>query len=135
MFRTLSAAVLCALVALAAPTTAAAQAQAANGNIEGIVKDTTGAPLPGVSVTVTNMDTGTARTSVTNDEGVYRAILLPLGRYRVIAELQGFKTFEQQGITLSAGQTALINIQLGVGSVVRDGDRHERVAGRAARQD
>ena len=63
------------------------------------------------------MDTGTARTSVTNDEGVYRAILLPLGRYRIVAELQGFKTFEQQGITLSAGQTALINIQLGVGSV------------------
>ena len=60
---------------------------------------------------------GTARTSITNDEGVYRAILLPLGRYRVVAELQGFKTFEQQGITLSAGQTALINVELGVGSV------------------
>ncbi len=117
MARTLSMVVLCALVALAAPTPAAAQAQAANGNIEGIVKDTTGAALPGVSVTVTNMDTGTARTSVTNDEGVYRAMLLPLGRYRVVAELQGFKTFEQQGVTLSAGQTALINIQLGVGSV------------------
>ena len=123
MFRVLSVAVLGALVALAAPTAAAAQAQAANGNIEGIVRDTTGAALPGVTVTVTNMDTGTARTSITNDEGVYRAILLPLGRYRVVAELQGFKTFEQQGITLSAGQTALINVQLGVGSVVRDGDR------------
>ena len=117
MFRVLSAAVLSVLVALSAPTAAAAQAQAANGNIEGIVRDTTGAALPGVSVTVTNMDTGTARTSITNDEGVYRAILLPLGRYRIVAELQGFKTFEQQGITLSAGQTALINVQLGVGSV------------------
>jgi hypothetical protein len=106
-----------ACVALAVPATAAAQAQAANGNIEGIVRDTTGAALPGVTVTVTNMDTGTARTSVTNDEGVYRAILLPLGRYRIVAELQGFKTFEQQGITLSAGQTALINLHLGVGSV------------------
>ncbi len=117
MLRPLSVAVLCALFALAMPTTAAAQAQAANGNIEGIVRDTTGAALPGVTVTVTNMDTGTARTSVTNDEGVYRAVLLPLGRYRIVAELQGFKTFEQQGISLSAGQTALINIQLGVGSV------------------
>ena len=108
---------LIALIALVAPAGAAAQAQAANGNIEGIVRDTTDAPLPGVTVTVTNMDTGTARTSITNDEGVYRAILLPLGRYRIVAELQGFKTFEQQGITLSAGQTALINVQLGVGSV------------------
>lgn len=117
MFRMVWAAVLGAAVALAAPTTAAAQAQAANGNIEGIVRDTTGAALPGVTVTVTNMDTGTARTSITNDQGVYRAILLPLGRYRVVAELQGFKTFEQQGLTLSAGQTALINIELSVGSV------------------
>ena len=115
--RLLSVGVLIALIALVAPAAAAAQAQAANGNIEGIVRDTTDAPLPGVTVTVTNMDTGTARTSITNDEGVYRAILLPLGRYRIVAELQGFKTFEQQGITLSAGQTALINLQLGVGSV------------------
>ncbi len=117
MFRILSVALLGAFVALAAPTTAAAQAQAANGNIEGVVRDTTGAALPGVTVTVTNMDTGTTRTSVTNDEGVYRAILLPLGRYRLVAELQGFKTFEQQGITLSAGQSALINLELGVGNV------------------
>ena len=115
--RLLSVGVLSALIALVAPAAAAAQAQAANGNIEGIVRDTTDAPLPGVTVTVTNMDTGTARTSITNDEGVYRAILLPLGRYRIVAELQGFKTFEQHGITLSAGQTALINVQLGVGSV------------------
>jgi Carboxypeptidase regulatory-like domain/TonB dependent receptor len=117
MFRLLSGVLLSAFVALAAPTAAAAQAQAANGNIEGSVHDTTGAALPGVTVTVTNMDTGTARTSITNDEGVYRAILLPLGRYKIVAELQGFKTLEQQGITLSAGQTALINLQLGVGSV------------------
>jgi hypothetical protein len=68
-------------------------------------------------VTVTNMDTGTTRSSMTNTDGVYRAPLLPLGRYRVSAELQGFKTFEQQGITLSAGQTALINIDLSVGNV------------------
>jgi hypothetical protein len=117
MFRALGVAALVACAALAAPSPAAAQAQAANGNIEGLVRDTTGAALPGVTVTVTNMDTGTSRTSITNDEGVYRAILLPLGRYRIVAELQGFKTFEQQGVTLSAGQTALINVELGVGSV------------------
>ena len=135
MFRVLSAAVLSVLVALSAPTAAAAQAQAANGNIEGIVRDTTGAALPGVSVTVTNMDTGTARTSITNDEGVYRAILLPLGRYRIVAELQGFKTFEQQGITLSAGQTALINVAARRRERRRDGDGDERVADCPAGQD
>jgi hypothetical protein len=117
MVRALSAGILSVLLALAAAAPAAAQAQAANGNIEGIVRDSTGAALPGVSVSVANMDTGLTRTSITNDDGVYRAVLLPLGRYTVKAELQGFKTFEQQGISLSAGQTALINVELGVGSV------------------
>jgi hypothetical protein len=118
MRRTLWSALLFALLSICLPVHAfAAQAQAANGNIEGVVRDTTGAALPGVTVTLTNMDTGTARTSVTNDEGVYRAVLLPLGRYKVLAELQGFKTFEQHGVSLSAGQTALINIELGVGNV------------------
>jgi hypothetical protein len=117
MFRALWVGALCAFLALAAPGRASAQAQAANGNIEGIVRDTTNAPLPGVTVTVTNTDTGATRTSLTNDEGVYRAVLLTLGRYKVVAELQGFKTFEQQGISLSAGQTAIVNVQLGVGNV------------------
>ena len=117
MLRTLGTGLLAALLALAAPHAASAQAQAANGNIEGTARDSSGATLPGVTVTVTNMDTGTTRSSVTNEAGVYRALLLPLGRYKVAAELQGFKTFEQQGITLSAGQTALINFELSVGSV------------------
>src|SRR6478609_10125227 len=117
MLRTLGIGLLAALLALAAPHAASAQAQAANGNIEGTARDSSGASLPGVMVTVTNMDTGTTRSVVTNETGVYRALLLPLGRYRVAAELQGFKTFEQQGITLSAGQTALINVELSVGNV------------------
>jgi len=104
-----------ALVAAAIP--AAAQSQAINGSIEGTVRDNTGAILPGVTVTVTNTDTGAERVVVTNDEGVYRAPLLPLGTYQVSAELQGFKKFEQQGISLSAGQTALINVVLSVGNV------------------
>ena len=117
MFRALGAIVRGVLLAVVIPAVASAQATAVNGNIEGIVRDTTGAALPGVAVTVTNMDTGTTRTSVTNEDGVYRAILLPLGRYRIVAELQGFKTFEQQGVSLSARQTALINVELSVGSV------------------
>ena len=117
MFRRLIYQIVILLFVSAAAARVGAQAQAANGNIEGIVRDTTGAALPGVSVTVTNMDTGTARTSLTNSDGVYRAILLPLGRYKVAAELQGFKTFEQQGISLSAGQIVVINIELAVGSM------------------
>jgi Carboxypeptidase regulatory-like domain/TonB dependent receptor-like, beta-barrel len=94
-----------------------AQSQAINGTIEGTITDQSGAAIPGVSVTVSNVDTGDTRVVVSNDAGVYRAPLLPLGRYRVTAELQGFRRFEQQGLTLSAGQTAVINISLSVGNM------------------
>jgi hypothetical protein len=94
-----------------------AQSQAINGTIEGTITDQSGAALPGVSVTVSNVDTGDTRVVVSNASGVYRAPLLPLGQYRVAAELQGFKKFEQQGLTLSAGQTAVINVSLSVGNM------------------
>ena len=73
--------------------------------------------LPGVTVTITNIETGTERSVATNDAGFYRAPLLPLGGYRVVAELQGFKKFEQAGVTLQAGQTAVVNVTLQVGAV------------------
>jgi hypothetical protein len=94
-----------------------AQSQAINATIEGTITDASGASLPGVSVTVSNVDTGDTRVVVSNEGGVYRAPLLALGRYRVSAELQGFKKFEQQGLSLSAGQTAVINVALSVGDM------------------
>jgi carboxypeptidase family protein len=105
------------LLALSFAAAAAAQGQAINGTIEGTVADTSGAVLPGVTVTVTNTDTGEVRVVVTNEAGVYRAPLLPLGAYRVSAELQGFRKYEQTGIALSAGQVAVINVALGVGAI------------------
>jgi hypothetical protein len=94
-----------------------AQSTATNGTIEGTVKDDQGALLPGVTVTVINIATNDQRVVVSNEAGLYRAPLLSLGTYRVSAELQGFKKFEQTGITLRSGQTAVIDIQLGVGTV------------------
>jgi hypothetical protein len=117
MARNLLRTLACALFALGLPAAAWAQAQAANGNIEGVIRDPSGGVLPGVTVTVTNLDTGTARTVVTNETGVYRVLLLPLGTYRVAAELQGFRRSEQSGLTLAAGQTLVVDIQLTVGGV------------------
>ena len=99
------------------PAHALAQSQAANGAIEGTVFDTSGGVLPGVTVTVTNVDTGVERSIITNEKGLYRAPLLPLGTYRVTAELQGFKKFEQTGVQLSVGETAVVNATLSVGTV------------------
>jgi carboxypeptidase family protein/TonB-dependent receptor-like protein len=103
------------LIALATP--AFAQSQAANGAIEGTIVDSSGGVLPGVTVTLTNIDTGAERSVVTNDKGLYRAPLLTLGTYRVVAELPGFKKFEQTGIKLSVGQTAVVNVAMGVGAL------------------
>ncbi len=94
MFRIVSV----VIATLALSTTAFAQSQAINGSIEGTIVDDQAAVLPGVTVTVTNLDTGDTRVVVTNESGLYRAPLLPLGAYRVSAELQGFKRFEQTGI-------------------------------------
>jgi hypothetical protein len=113
MFR----AVFAFLLSLSLSASALAQSQAANGSIEGTVADPSGAVLPGVTVTVTNKDTGALRAVITNEAGLYRAPLLPLGAYTVTAELQGFKKFEQTDITLAAGQTATINVTLSVGEV------------------
>jgi len=108
---------LSALLSLALTAAAFAQSQAINGTIEGTVSDSSGGVLPGVTVTIANIDTGAERSVVTNETGLYRAPLLQLGNYRVIAELQGFKKFEQSGVTLSAGQTAVVNVTLGVGQI------------------
>ncbi len=113
--RRLCALALVAICALAGP--AFAQSQAINGTIEGTVSDASGAVLPGVTVTVTNTDTGTQRVVVTNEAGLFRAPLLPLGRYTVVAELSGFSKFEQAGITLVAGQTVVLNVSLKVGGL------------------
>jgi hypothetical protein len=113
MFRTFTAFIL----SLALGSAAFAQSTAINGTIEGTVRDDQGALLPGVTVTVTNIDTGDQRSVVSNERGLYRAPLLSLGTYRVVAELQGFKKFEQTGVSLRAGQTAVIDVSLSVGAV------------------
>ena len=109
--------ILSALLSLTLAAPVLAQSQGANGAIEGMVTDSSGGVLPGVTVTITNLDTGAGRSIVTNEKGLYRAPLLPLGTYRVVAELQGFKRFEQTGITLSVGQSAVVNVLMGVGVV------------------
>jgi carboxypeptidase family protein len=104
------------LLAVAVPP-ASAQSQASDGAIEGVVRDGSGAVLPGVTVTAVNLDTGAQRAVQTDAAGAYRAVLLPLGRYKLRAELTGFKTVERAGFRLSAGETAVVDVALEVGGV------------------
>src|SRR5688572_28647075 len=94
-----------------------AQSTAINGPIEGVVKDTTGAVLPGVTLQVANIDTGAQRTVTSGTDGGFRALLLPLGTYTVRAQMQGFKAVERTGVKLSAGQIATLDFTLEVGGI------------------
>ncbi len=91
---------------------ALSQSQALDGQIEGIVTDQNGSILTRATVTAINVETGAQRTSVVNDEGIYRFLVLSLGSYTLSAENSGFKRFEQRGIILSAGQTVSVTIVL-----------------------
>ncbi len=95
----------------------AAVAQVITGSITGTVSDETGAVLPGVEVTVQNQDTGVSRTTISDDQGAYRAISLSLGPYEVRAELAGFQTIIRSGITLTVGREAVVDLTLRVGAI------------------
>src|SRR5258708_809187 len=88
---------------------ARAQSQAANGTVEGTIKDASGGLLPGVTVTVHNTDTGAERVVVTDANGLYRAPLLSLGNYQVTAELAGFKNHQQPRIPITPAASPAIN--------------------------
>src|SRR2546428_3877927 len=92
-------------------------AQVTTGTISGVVQDSSGAVIPGVSVTARNLDTGITRTVTTDEGGRYTAPDLTLGNYEVQAELPGFQTEVRSGITLTVGRTAVVNFALKVGQL------------------
>ena len=94
-----------------------AQSQALNGQIEGTILDQNNSAVANVVVTVTNIETGATRSVTTDESGVYRFPLLPLGTHRVTAEAANFKKLVREGITLTTGQTATIDLYLQTGEV------------------
>src|SRR3954470_2886156 len=108
------AAVLAVICALAAPRLAFAQVDRATVN--GTVKDSGGAVVPGATVTVTNLATNVATTQQTTEAGSYFAVNLIPGHYRVDVELSGFKKYSQ-AIVLEVGQRARVDATLTVGNV------------------
>ena len=93
-----------------------ALAQVSTATILGVVQDTTGAVVPGVTVTVKNVNTGFTRTVETDGAGRYRASQLAVGAYEVQAVLPGFRTVVMSGITLNVGREAVIDLTLEVGA-------------------
>ena len=99
-------------------------AQIITGTIQGSVLDPTGAVLPGVDMTVRNLDTNQARTSLTNETGNFLIPLLPVGTYEVTAELPGFQTQVKTGMQLQVEQRMNLTFTLEVGNITRHSDRH-----------
>src|SRR5215470_3429810 len=91
----------------------------ATAQITGLVRDTSGAVLPGVDVKATQTETGITRTTKTNETGVYVLPNLPLGPYRLEAALAGFRTFVQTNIVLQVNSNPEINVTMEVGQVAQ----------------
>ncbi|MSO30840.1 MAG: TonB-dependent receptor [Acidobacteria bacterium] len=109
--------VVCILALTFLVTTAVAWAQLATAELNGRVTDSSGAVLPGVTVTATQTATGLVRTVVTDGDGHYLISNLPTGPYRLEVSLQGFKTHVQTGLVLQVGATPTVNAALDLGSL------------------
>jgi hypothetical protein len=94
-----------------------AAAQSATGAIEGVIVDPSGAALPGVTVTLTQTATGAERRAITDESGLFRAPILPVGVYTLAAELSGFSPRRQEAITLTVGKTLTLRIEMALSNV------------------
>ncbi|MDQ3132646.1 MAG: TonB-dependent receptor [Acidobacteriota bacterium] len=117
MMRVFSFCILLTAIIFAGLHQTPAQSQANNGQIEGVVTDANGSAIANSTITVRNIETGTERTVTSDESGVYRIPLLPLGSYRVTVESANFKRLVREGITLTTGQTATVNLNLEPGGV------------------
>src|SRR2546426_3794034 len=91
-------------------------AQTSTATIVGVVKDTTGALIPGVSITIKHTDTGQTRTAISSETGDYIVQLLPVGEYEITTAMPSFKQQVRSGINLVVGQQAVIDLTLEVGA-------------------
>jgi len=107
---------LCVMVALLSISWGVnVNAQVATASINGTVVDATGAVVPGVRITVTQTDTNFTQSTETQSGGQYTLTSLPVGPYRIVAEMNGFGRYEQKGFVLVVGQAATVQISLKVG--------------------
>src|SRR5947207_83578 len=94
-----------------------ARAQAVKGTLLGTVTDTTGAGVPGATVTVTEVQTGISRSAATNASGNYTFSNLKDGVYRVEAELPGFRKTVRENVKVDVNTTVRVDLALQVGSL------------------
>ncbi|HTX42375.1 MAG TPA: carboxypeptidase regulatory-like domain-containing protein [Acidobacteriaceae bacterium] len=104
-------------VVLALSVSSAAFSQAGRGSVSGLVTDSSGAVIPGATITIENYATGLKQNTVTTAGGLYSFVSLAPGSYRVTATENGFQTLIQDHVLVSVDQSTLINLTMKVGSV------------------
>jgi hypothetical protein len=96
---------------------ASASAQVDTGSITGTVKDSSGAIVPGATVTITHEGQGLTLTSVTREDGTYIFTPIRTGAYRIDVELQGFKKEARRGITVGIQEQVRADFVLQAGGI------------------
>lgn len=99
------------------PVTLAGAQSVSSAQVSGVVRDSSGGALPGAEVTISKIDTGAVRTTVTSTDGGYVLTNLPVGPYQLKVSLQGFTTYVRDGIVLQVSSNPQINVTLAVGVV------------------
>src|SRR5947209_3442983 len=94
-----------------------AQSESTTGVIEGSLVDSSGAALPGATVSIRNTATNFEQTQTTDGRGRFRGLQLPPGPYRVTVTLSGFATLVRDGVTLAVGQTLTLSLKLELSTV------------------
>ncbi|HKN25942.1 MAG TPA: carboxypeptidase regulatory-like domain-containing protein [Candidatus Acidoferrum sp.] len=107
---------LLGLLVLVAVAGSQVLAQEIAGSIRGTLTDGTGATVSNAKVTAIQRETGLQRSTVSNAQGAYVLVELPVGHYRLEADAVGFKRFVQEGISLDVNKTATVGIHLAVGT-------------------
>ena len=101
------------LFLILACTSAFAQA---NSEVTGIVSDQTGAAVAGAKITLTDPDTGTLKSTISDTNGLYDIAGLNAARYDLKVVLKGFETYEQKGVVVDISRTFRVDVKLTVGS-------------------
>jgi hypothetical protein len=104
------------VLALGLFTCLSMSAQQITGNIRGTVTDPTGAVIVGAAITAQRVETGLSRATITDSNGNYVLLELPVGHYRLQIGAKGFQEYVQDGITLNVNETASVSPRLAVGS-------------------
>ena len=93
-----------------------AVAQVSTASINGVIRDPSGAVIPGASIVLTNVDTSVERTSTTNEAGAYGFVSIPPGNYTIEASAKGFSSQKLVPFVLAVGQAATFDFALTVGT-------------------